>query len=247
MAIEVVEKTFSVLEFMARHGQPLPLGELAAGVGLPKPTLYRILRTLRNLGYVEQREVGEYALTERLVSLGRNDRFHHLTQLARPLMQRLHAEFDETVNLGLLEGTYTLYADVIETTQALRWIVKPGVRDPFHTTALGRAIAAGLPEERRSRLVAKADLAHPVARRIKTRAALQRILEETRRRGWAVEEEETVTGVACLAFSLQPWGEPLAAISVSMPINRYNERRRAALVAAFAELRAKAPAAAVTA
>ncbi len=244
MAIEVVEKTFAVLELMARFERPVTLGELAGEVRLPKPTLYRILRTLFDLGYVEQHDNGDYALTPRLAAVAQNDHHSSILAVARPLMQRLHEEFDETVNLGLLEGAFVNYLQVLETTRALRWIVKPGVHDPFHTTALGRAIAANLPESHRTRLVAKADLTHPVTKRIKSRAALTRILDETRARGWAVEEEETVTGVACLAIPLQPWGERMAAISIAVPVNRYDERRKAAIVAAFAALRAEAPAAA---
>jgi len=241
MVIEVVEKTFAVLERMVRLGRSVTLGELASEVRLPKPTLYRILRTLRDLGYVEQHEGGEYAMTSRLAAIASNDHHANLTHVARPLMQRLHAEFDETVNLGVLEGSFVRYVEVLETTRALRWIVKPGVRDTFYTTALGRAIAANLPEKHRARLVAKADLPHSTSKRIRSRTALNRVLDETRERGWALEEEETVAGVACIAFSLKSWGEPTAAISVAVPIHRYDERRRVAIVNAFATILAAAP------
>jgi DNA-binding IclR family transcriptional regulator len=241
MVIEVVEKTFAVLERMVRLGRPVTLGELAAEVRLPKPTLYRILRTLRDLGYVEQQESGEYAMTSRLAAIASNDRHASLSQVARPLMQRLHSEFDETVNLGVLEGSFVSYVEVLETTRALRWIVKPGVRDTFHTTALGRAIAANLPEKHRARLVAKVDFSQSTGKRVKSRAALNRTLDEARERGWALEEEETVAGVACLAFSLRTWGEPTAAISVAIPIHRYDDRRRTAIVNAFEAILADAP------
>jgi DNA-binding IclR family transcriptional regulator len=148
-------------------------------------------------------------------------------------MRRLHAEFDETVNLGVLEGIYVRYAWVLETTHALRWIVKPGARDPFHTTALGRAIVAEMPAEAQARLVAKVCAATPARGRGALRERLRRELELTRERGFALEEEETNAGVACVAVSLAPLQEPLAAVSVSVPVNRFPVDRRSALIAAL--------------
>lgn len=233
MSIAVLDRAFSVLEVLARSGRPLSLAELAEESRLPKPTVHRILKSLRDLGYVEQTDRGAYGLSERLGSLRQFGRDEAVREKALPLMERLHAEFDETVNLGLLEGIYIRYAHVIETAQPLRWIVKPGARDPFHTTALGRAIVAQLPAEQQARLVAKACAAAPRSTRKTLRAALEKELPATRDRGCAIEEEETVAGVACVAISLSPLGEPLAAVSVSVPVHRFPAPRRTALIQAM--------------
>src|ERR1700712_2207618 len=148
VSIAVLDKAFSILEVLARTGRKLTLAELAEEGRMPKPTVHRILRSLRDLGYVEQDGAGgAYKLSARLDSLPEYGRDEQLRNKALPMMQRLHGAFNETVNLGLLEGIYIRYAHVIETTQALRWIVKPGARDYFHTTAPGRAIVAHLPDE----------------------------------------------------------------------------------------------------
>lgn len=234
MSIAVLDKTFSLLEVLARMGRAATLADLARESRLPKPTAYRILRSLRDLGYVVQSDRGgAYSLSERLQSLGEQGRDESLRDKAAPLMRRLHAEFDETVNLGVLEGIYVRYAWVLETTHALRWIVKPGARDPFHTTALGRAIVAGMPAEAQARLVAKVCAATPARGRGALRERLRRELELTRERGFALEEEETNAGVACVAVSLAPLQEPLAAVSVSVPVNRFPVARRSALIAAL--------------
>ena len=234
MSIAVIDKTFSILEVLARAGRQLTLAELAEESRLPKPTVYRILRSLRDLGYVEQMDRGGvYALSERLNSLVEYGRDEAVRRKALPLMTQLHASFDETVNLGLLEGIYIRYAHVIETTQPLRWIVKPGARDMFHTTALGRAIVAHLPGEQQSRLVAKACAALPSRGRAAVRAKLEKELAATRARGYALEEEETVAGVACVATPLVSLGEPLAAVSVSVPVHRFPTNHRAALIEAL--------------
>ena len=232
MSIAVLDKAFSVLEVLARTGRELTLAEVAEEGRLPKPTLHRILRSLRDLGYVEQADRrGSYRLSGRLSSLREYARDGAVRTKALPIMLRLQKEFDETVNLGMLEGIFVRYVHVLETTQALRWIVKPGARDHFNTTALGRAIVANLPIEQQQRLVAK------VSNSKAARARLRPELASTRTLGCAIEEEETVAGVACVAASLGWMGEPLAAISVSVPVNRFRPARRAALVAAMSRLR----------
>jgi DNA-binding IclR family transcriptional regulator len=210
----------------------LSLADLALEARLPKPTLHRILRSLRDLGYVEQADRrGTYRLSARLSSLREYARDGAVRSKALPLMTRLQAEFDETVNLGMLEGVFVRYVHVVETTQALRWIVKPGARDHFHTTALGRAIVASLPDEPQQRLVTKATGRRDLRTRLKQELAV------TRTRGCAIEEEETVDGVACVAVSLAWMGEPLAAISVSVPVHRFPAPRRAALITAMTRLK----------
>lgn len=238
MTIAVLDKAFSILEVLARSGRALSLSELAEESRQPKPSTFRILRSLRDLGYVEQvEERGSYRLSDRLRSLREYGRDEALRSKALPIMQQINKDFDETVNLGVLEGSiYIRYAHVLETSQALRWIVKPGARDSFHTTALGRAIVAQLPAIQIERLLPKVCALHPASQRKTVRERLSAELAVTNTRGWALEEEETVSGVACVAVSLAPLGEPLAAISVSAPIMRFPKSRREELVMSLIDL-----------
>lgn len=238
MSIAVLDRAFCILEVLARTRRALTLAELAEEGRLPKPTVHRILKSLRDLGYVEQVDRGgAYELAARLASLREYGRDAAVREKARPFMNQLHAAFDETVNLGLLEGVFVRYVDVIETTQPLRWIVKPGARDSFRTTALGRAIVAHLPAEQQARLVTKACTALPARGRRVARQALEQELAATLARGYALEEEETVAGVACLAVPLAFLGEPLAAVSLSVPVHRFPARSRTAMIAALLERR----------
>lgn len=241
MSIAVLDKAFSMLEVLARTGRALSLAELAEESRLPKPTVHRILSSLRDLGYLEAAGPrGSYVLSDRLASLREHGRDAMLRSKALGLMTRLNRDFDETVNLGVLEGIYVRYAHVVETAQALRWIVKPGARDLFHTTALGRAIVANLPTEQQNRLVAKVCAASPGPRRQAVRQRLEDELAATRDRGCALEEEETVAGVACVAIPLTSQAEPLAGISVSVPVNRFSAERRKALITAMRRFGAQA-------
>jgi DNA-binding IclR family transcriptional regulator len=217
---------------MARLAAPVSLAALTEESRLPKPTIYRILQSLRTLGYVERADPsGSYVLTERLVLLNQNGRYQNAREKALPLMRRLHRSFNETVNLGLLEGVFVNYLHVLETTQPLRWIVKPGARDPFHTTALGRAIVARFPEARQQVLLRKA-----MPRTHLLRQKMQGALAATGTRGWAIDHEESAVGVVCVALSLEDWGEPDAALSVSVPAQRFTPALLTQIVSGFGQL-----------
>ena len=232
--IGVVEKTFAVLEAMSEIGRRATLKELAEATGLPKPTLYRILQTLAKLGYVDQDSARSlYGLTLRMYELGRGDGFEDIRQRALPVMEALHAAFNETVNLGLLQGTNIMYIHYIETTKSLRWQVRPGMRDPFHCTALGRAIVAWLPQPQQQRLLERLVVKPRTPATPKTVADVEAILAETRRRGWAEDDEENDSGVVCFGVPLIEDGVPVAGLSVSVVKSRLTAELRRDLVAAL--------------
>ena len=146
MSIAVVRKTVSTLEKLAESEEPLSLAALSALAKLPKPTAHRILQTLATLGYVAQDGTSRYYLTSKLDSLAQSSRHRDLKLRAVSAMTALHRQFNETVNLGILEGTKVHYIHVIETTRSLRMMVQPNAADEYYFTAVGRAIAAHLPE-----------------------------------------------------------------------------------------------------
>jgi DNA-binding IclR family transcriptional regulator len=226
MTVRVLRKAVAVLETLSAAGRPVGLAELARRMKYPKPTIYRILRSFEELGYLARdRETGSYVPTSRLAQLGRHGHVLDLRRRALPAMEGLHEEFDETVNLGVLEGDQISYAACLETTRPLRLMVRPGSSDPFYCTALGRAIAAFLPDREREELVSRVRFQTRTAKTVRTKAVLERILRDTRRRGWAVEQEECDPGVVCIGAPLLEKGYPVAAISVTIPRIRYSPSR----------------------
>jgi DNA-binding IclR family transcriptional regulator len=235
--IAVVEKTFLVLEAMSRLGRSAMLQEIAEATGLPKPTLYRILQTLAKLGYIDQDQArSRYGLTLRMYELGRGDGYADLRQQALPVMERLHERFNETVNLGVLQGTHIVYIHYIETTRNIRWQVRPGVRDPFHCTALGRAIAAFLPEGRQRKLLDGMTLSPRTPLSPTDRETVEAVLRRTAERGWAQDDEENDTGVACFGVPVIEDGMPVAGISVSVVKSRLTQELREEIISVMEEI-----------
>jgi DNA-binding IclR family transcriptional regulator len=236
--IAVLEKTFLVLEAMSDLDRAATLKELGETSGLPKATLHRILQTLSELGYVEQDHArSRYSLTLKLFRLGRGDSYEDVKERALPLMEVLHRRFNETVNLGVLQGSYVYYIHFIETTQNLRWQVHPGARDPFYCTALGRAIVAHLPAPRQDQLVERAVIEARTPFTPGDKAAVRKLLAETTACGWAHDNEENDLGVACFGIPLLDGERPIASISISLPKSRLTTNREAEIVGALMEVR----------
>jgi DNA-binding IclR family transcriptional regulator len=201
LTIAVVQKTLCALEKLAEYEEPLSLASLAAETGLPKPTTHRILQTLAEEGYVAQDETNRYYLTCKLDRLARNSR-------------------NRGVNLGVLEGTKVHYLHVIETSRPLRMMVQPNANDEYFFTAIGRAIVAFLPETEIEAILTSTTLRQVTPKTVGSRKKLEKILQETRRRGWGMDDEESVPGVVCLATPIFLDEYPIAGISITMPKTR---------------------------
>ncbi|MGE9290226.1 MAG: IclR family transcriptional regulator [Puniceicoccales bacterium] len=208
-----LERVFAVLEVASAHPSGLSLAQVTKAVEFPKPTVLRILRSLVSLGYLMGSEDGGYRISGKLFSLlpPSDDDFLRSTFL--PVLQEVHDELNETVNLGRMEGLRVRYLHILESTQPLRWIPDERLWDEALRTALGRAMVAHWAAEEREDLLPSLLERSGYSR---TGAIVQE-LERTRERGWAEESEESCAGVCCFAVPLFRSGEVVAALSVSTP------------------------------
>jgi DNA-binding IclR family transcriptional regulator len=227
-----VEKSLGLLEHLAEQAGPVALRDITASCAMSKPTACRLLQVLQVLGYVS-RPAGtrEYMLGPRAERLAAVNPQARLKAAARPLLIALHEAFNETVNLGVLSRDSVSYLDFIETTQPLRFITIPGQQSPFACTALGRAIASAMGDAEIDALVRTANIPVLTPSTVRTRADLRRRILEARANGYAEECSESVEGVECLAVSLSPLGYPDAAVSIALPAQRIDVKRRKKIVA----------------
>jgi DNA-binding IclR family transcriptional regulator len=237
--VEAVVRALDLLEAF-QGGEELTLTEIAERVGLNKSRVFRLLHSLAVRGYVERSADGiRYTLGVKLIERAACVR-RDLRQLALPFMQRLHAQFNETVNLAILDRGEVLYIEMLESSHPFRMAAAVGSRSPWHSTALGKAMVAYLPEEERRPLLQAERLVRLTERTLTDRERLARELERVRRQGYAVDEGETERGAACIgAPILNREGRPVAALSLSGPVERILVKRQeiaVALVATCQEL-----------
>lgn len=222
--VEAVDRALRVLERLAAAGPGgVPLGDLAAGLGLHKTTVHRTLAALRHRGWATQEPSGRYALGAAATRLG-DDYFgdENLPVLLHPALLALSREVDELVHLGVLSGREVVYLDKVEPERPLRVWSAIGRRSPAVTTALGRALLAYRGTDRAALdgylTAATVDGDH-----------VWEVVERARRTGYATEVEENEPGISCVAVPLVRAGAAVAAVSVTAPVERMTPRRVADL------------------
>ena len=137
--IKVLAKTFEILEALHRtNDSGARLSEVSSIVKLPRPTVFRILRTLERLGYVVfDGSLEAYRIAQRLKDLGQSPLSEVIGRLGRPAMMRLLAKFEQTVNLAIFEKDMLVYKDMLEGLRSVRMQPIPGTFLSMPQSALG--------------------------------------------------------------------------------------------------------------
>lgn len=217
-AVRSLERAFELLEHLADAGGEATLSELTEASGLPMPTIYRLMRTLVNHGYVRQEPSKRYALGPRLIRLGESAS-RLLGTWARPVLTRLVDEVGETANMAVLEGDEAVYVAQVPSRHSMRMFTEVGRRVQPHCTGVGKALLSQLPERRVREIVARTGMAAQTPNTFTDPDALVAELARIREQGYALDDEEQEVGVRCVAVPLR--GAPaLTALSVSGPSAR---------------------------
>ena len=203
---------------LVRAGRPVTLSELMQATELPKPTLHRALALFEEAGFLA-REPGAraYIIGERLSQFGldvlRND--GAATQ-RRIVLRRVVSEIDECCNLAVLQRGALIYLDRVEVPWPLRLqIPVGGVAIAPHCCASGKLLLAYRPPAERQRLVELMALERFTERTITDRQVLASEFDCIVSCGYAVDDEEYVLGVACVAVPVRnPQREVIAALAV---------------------------------
>lgn len=231
--IDLVEKTLRILEIMSEGTGELRLKEIAERSGLVKSSAFRILFTLRQLGYAEQ-VTGEkqYRLTTRLVGLVRRAASTpDLISIARPYLKSLRDHFAESAWLGQVRCGRVILVAAAEAPHQLRLSFEVGENSPLHATAVGKAIAAYMLPGELDAVLGRGELQRFTRLTISNRQQLDRELAKVRREGFSMNREETVEGAVLIGAPIQDGsGKTFAAISVSSPIARCPKQKRDAMI-----------------
>jgi IclR family acetate operon transcriptional repressor len=230
--VRAVVRVLDILDAVRSSRDGISLTRIADKAGLPKASTFRYLATLEGRRYVERDpESGLYRLGPELAGFSHGN-LDLLVARARPQLEALRDECQETINLGALDGDRILYLDIVESPRAMRLAARRGDRDPIHSTALGKAIAAKLAREEVAQILASSGMQTETMRTIGTPDAYFAELEEVRTRGFAVDNGEHEEGARCVAVAL-PLVDARAAISLSAPAIRFPLEHAESIAAAL--------------
>lgn len=195
----------------------MSLTAISEASGLDKATTRRFLITLVELGYVERTPMSEYRLTSRILELSTTYlRTASLPKEALPFLERFCRDTGTSTSIAILDGTAAIYVAHMSVTEALSVGVRIGTRLPAHATAVGKMLLAALSAEEVAERYGDDVLPAFTARTITRVAHLIGALQEIRRQGWALNEEEYETGVRAAACPiLSADGSVVSVMNVS--------------------------------
>jgi IclR family acetate operon transcriptional repressor len=231
--IDLVVKAIRVLETLAAGPPAMTLKHIATKTGLVKSSAFRILFTLKEMGYVEQPgNNGSYSITFKVAGLVRRAPARPaLVTVARPYLGPLRDILQESVWLGERRRNAVIVVDLAEAAQPLRLSFDIGDSCPLHATALGKAIAAHLSLQELIDWLGKHRLFRFTPHTNLSRTKLKLELAGIRREGYSVNDQETVAGAILIAAPVFDANRRVcAAVSVSTPLVRYSAARKQAIV-----------------
>lgn len=198
-------KAFSVLETLVGAGGPVTLAELMQLTNTPKPSLHRTLSLFEDAGLLTREPNGRgYLVGPRLAAFGMdiltNDA---IAGQRRTILRKLVADVGETCNLSMLRKGELVYLDRVEADWPLRLHLPVGATLPPHCSASGKLLLAFKPPAEREQLVAAMPLTRFTERTITDRRLLSTELDRIAANGYAVDNEEYVIGVACVAVPVR--------------------------------------------
>ena len=156
-SVRAVERALDILLCFTREEPTRSLTQIAESIHMSKTTVHRLLATLENKRFITRdKTTGLYRLGFRFIemaSLVLQDVDLH--RWAQPYLQRLSAEYGETVDLSILDGSHVIYLEVIESPQRVKLAAAVGQRLPALYTASGKALLAYLPEDQAKKIIAE--------------------------------------------------------------------------------------------
>ncbi|GAB3671439.1 IclR family transcriptional regulator [Halopiger thermotolerans] len=223
--VQAAATTFRIVEAL-HELEGAGVAELAAELEMPKSTVHDHLRTLTEAEYLVN-EDGTYHVGARFLELGGFARSRmKLYQVASPEIKKLAEETGEHANLMIEEHGKGIFLNKFKGEDAVTLDTHIGKRVHLHTTALGKTILAYRPESTVDEIIDRHGLPAVTERTITDEDELKAQLAEIRERGYAVDDEERVLGMRCIAAPIcDENDEPLGAISVSGPTNRFTGDR----------------------
>ncbi|MGF7161138.1 IclR family acetate operon transcriptional repressor [Rhodoligotrophos appendicifer] len=230
--VQSLSRALKLLNSLSHHAQGSTLSEVAHEVGLPTSTAHRLLTTLQNERYVRfDPERSTWLIGVQSFRVGSAFiRSRDLIPTARPFMRRLMEQSGETVNLAILDRGEVVYLAQVECQKMMRAIAGPGGRTLPHTSSVGKALMASMPEADALRILGGQDLRRETGNSLCSLEQLRRELASVRARGFAIDDEETAIGLRCLGSVIHDEnGNALAALSVSGPTARLADGRMMSL------------------
>lgn len=218
MAVQILDKSFLILETLSREFSGLSVSELSKKVDLNITTVHRILGSFTKRGYIQQDDERLYSLSQKFIELsssylGGLD----LKDVAAPFLKEMSDELKMTVFLATLVDNHAVYIDRHDNLNKLRCYTIIGERKPLYCTALGKSLLQGFSSRELEKYIETCDFQRFTETTVGNRKELLNDVEEGLARGWTMDYEEVIEGIICFAAPIRDYrGHVIASMSTSI-------------------------------
>ena len=227
-AVQSVDRAMLLLEALGEDEEGYRLTDLSVRTGLSPSTAHRLLTTL------EKRRFVAFDPSDAMWHIGRQTfaigaafiRRRNFVAPALPYLRRLRDLTRETANLGVADEGEVIVLTQVESREIMRAITRVGGRAPMVTSGIGKAILATYPDADVDAIIRRHGMKRLTPRSLLRAGQLRDALEAVRRDGYALDDEEFLTGLRCVAAVVyNDQAEALAGISVSGLASRVPDSR----------------------
>lgn len=229
-SVPALHRADSILNLICSEPSKFGLSDLSKKLNISKSTMHSLLQTMERLNWLERNANDTYTLGKRIAEFGSGyfSQFDLIEEFRRKAV-RVMQNLQESIQLARLDGRDILYLAKVEAPSPVQMILGPGVRMPAHATALGKSLMAGLSDEQIVSILTEEQLPRLTENTISTRSAFLREIHDVRTKGFATDLQECVMGFCCVSSAIRRKnGEIVAAISCSMPIHNWDEKKEEA-------------------
>ncbi len=221
--IPILAKGMELIELIAQSSKGLTIQEIVNTLGHSKTSVYRIICSLEEMGYVlKDQQSGSFSLTRKMFKIGLSTLgMTTIIEHSYEPMRRLRDKLRETVVLGTLMGTKIVILEQVIGSHHFSFILKPGMGVCLHASAPGKAFLANISDLERDEILSKIELTKFTDKTITNVPDFLVELNQVRLCGYGLDRGEELSGVRCIGapvFNLA--GKIAASIWISGPAER---------------------------
>lgn len=222
--IQAVEITLNIIHVLQNEGQ-LGVTEIANNLDHSKSTIHSHLRTLEDRKLIVK-EAGGYRLSLKILDMAKNVQNQVGNyDVIKSQVDELVEETGEIVQFGIEEHGQVSYLYKAKGEQSVETVSQVGMRQPMYSTSLGKAILTYLPEDRTEEIIQSMEFEAKTSKTITSPDELYEELDRIEDQGYAIDDEENINGLRCIAAPVRDGATVLGAISITGPSSRSTDER----------------------
>lgn len=218
-----LRKAFDLLELIAGSPEGITFPKMLEKVSCNKTSLFRILMTLEEIGYLRKNpESDAYVMSRKILKIAYGSLCDaNLIGESIDIMRQVRDLSSETTMLGVLLDDECIMLEQEQGLHPFNFIGKLGMKSHLHASAPGKALLAALPVQERKQILSRIKLTKNTSKTISSLPVLEKEFSEIAKRGYASDESEAVDGVNCVASAIvNAHGYPVAVLWITGPSNR---------------------------